>query len=61
MTVLDRNMTAYNGIEVSPASIIGKGMILLRVNKSFDYEAHTSVDLVVKWFYSHFILLKLYK
>lgn len=54
-------MTAYNGIEILPASIIGKGMILLRVNKSFDYEAHTSVDLVVKWFYSHFILLKLHK
>ncbi|XP_065923614.1 protocadherin alpha-3-like [Magallana gigas] len=41
-------MTAYNGIEILPASIIGKGMILLRVNKSFDYEAHTSVDLVLK-------------
>lgn len=54
-------MTAYNGIEILPASIIGKGMILLRVNKSFDYEAHTSVDLVVKWFYFYIILLKLDK
>lgn len=51
-------MTAYNGIEILPASIIGKGMILLRVNKSFDYEAHTSVDLVVKWFFFSYHFIK---
>lgn len=48
-------MTAYDGIEVSPSEIIGKGIILLRVNNSFDYEEQKFVDLVVKCL--HFISL----
>lgn len=40
-------MTAYDGIEVSPSEIIGKGIVLLRVNNSFDYEEQKFVDLVV--------------
>lgn len=44
----DRNMTPYDGIEVSPSEIIGKGIVLLRVNNSFDYEEQKFVKLVLK-------------
>lgn len=43
-------MTLYSGIEASPSEIIGKGIVLLRVNKEFDYEKQTFVDLVVIYF-----------
>lgn len=48
-------MTPYDGIEVSPSEIIGKGIVLLRVNNSFDYEEQKFVKLVVKCL--HFITL----
>lgn len=54
-------MIVYNGIEILLVLIIGKGMILFCVNKFFDYEVYIFVDLVVKWFYFYFILLKFYK
>lgn len=43
-------MTLYSGIEASPSVIIGKGIVLLRVNKEFDYEEQPFVDLVVIYF-----------
>nr|XP_022313030.1 cadherin-23-like [Crassostrea virginica] len=48
VTVHFNNMTLYSGIEASPSEIIGKGIVLLRVNKEFDYEKQTFVDLVVQ-------------
>lgn len=48
LTVHYPNMTIYNGIEVSPSTIIGRGIVLLRVINSFDYEDQKFVDLVLK-------------
>lgn len=48
LTVHYPNMTIYNGIDVSPSTIIGRGIVLLRVINSFDFEEQTFEDLVLK-------------
>lgn len=44
-------MTIYNGIDVSPSTITGIGIVLLRVINSFDYEEQKFEDLVVRSFF----------
>nr|XP_034311814.1 cadherin-23 [Crassostrea gigas]XP_034311815.1 cadherin-23 [Crassostrea gigas]XP_034311816.1 cadherin-23 [Crassostrea gigas]XP_034311818.1 cadherin-23 [Crassostrea gigas] len=48
LTVHYPNMTIYSGIDVSPSTITGNGIVLLRVINPFDYEEQKFVDLVLK-------------
>ncbi|XP_062589488.1 cadherin-23-like isoform X2 [Saccostrea cucullata] len=47
LSVLHSNMTEQQRVVASPVEIIGKGIVLLRVNQAFDFEEEKSVQLVV--------------
>ncbi|XP_061191821.1 cadherin-23-like [Saccostrea echinata] len=48
LSVFYSNMTAQDSVQASPGEIIGKGIVILRVIKPFDFEKEREIELVVK-------------